>query len=499
MTAPLRLEMEGIGKSFGGVPVLRQVSLQVRAGQVLALLGANGAGKSTLVKILCGAYPRDGGSIRLDGEEVLFATPQEAARCGVRLLPQEISVLPDLSVAENICIAALPRRRWRIDWQRMREEAGRRLGQLGVRLDPDAPVKRLSLPEQRLVEIARALAGKTRVLVMDEPTAALTDQESQALFRVIASLEEQGVSLIYISHYLDEVFQVADRIAVLRDGRNAGEFVPAATGRQEVLEAMLGTAIEQLYPEGGGAAGEVVLQVEELSIPGALEGLSFAVRRGQIAGIFGLIGSGVAQVGRAIYGTGPAPGGRFRVNGRPYRPGSVRRAREAGIGLVAAERQREGIVPDLSVRANLTLPFLERFRRRGRIWVAAERQQAGQWIAQMGIQPPDGERQLRFLSGGNQQKVCLARWLAAGVQVLVLEEPTRGVDLGARRGIYAALRQLADRGLGILVASSDAEEVAGLCDAVLVLDRGRVAARFGRGVSPVQLLAAAVEAAGGAE
>jgi ribose transport system ATP-binding protein len=494
MAAPLRLEMEGVCKSFGGVPVLRHVGLRLRAGEVLALLGANGAGKSTLVKILCGAHHRDQGTIRLDGVPVSFATPQEAMACGVRLLPQEISILPDLSVAENIFIGDLPARGAldRIDWQQMRQQARQLLARLGLALDPEQPMQHLAPPQQRLVEIARALAGRARIIIMDEPTAALTEQETALLFEIIHRLKEEQVGIVYISHYLDEVFRIANCIEVLRDGRNQGTFPTAATSRQQVLEAMLGSSPEDLYPPGAGRAGEVVLRVEELTLPGVLDKVGFEIGRGEIVGIFGLLGSGVAQVGRALYGAlGPVLRARVELEGRPFSPEGPRRARDAGIGFVAAERQREGIIPDLSLRANITLPFIDRFQSGLAVSVARETAHVAGWIDRLGIRARGCEQLIRFLSGGNQQKACLARWLVEGVKVLILEEPTRGVDVGARRELYAALRHLTGRGLAVLVASSDVEEVAGLCDRVLVLDRGRVAGRFERGTPPARLLEAA--------
>lgn len=504
----LLVEMRGISKSFGGAPALQDVDLDLGAGEVLALLGANGAGKSTLVRILCGVYGKDRGSIRLDGKESALSGPEEALGRGVRFLPQEVSVLPDLSVAENILIADLPLRRTLgialVDRAAMRKKAGELLSRLGLALDPDRHVSLLSAPEQRLVEIARALAGKARIIVMDEPTAALAEPEAQALFRIIARLKEEGIGVIYISHYLDEVFRIADRVAVLRDGRNAGVFVAATATRREVLEAMLGQAMDALYPPVGKLEGDtalavdipndippndVALAVEDMHVSGSLYGVSFEMRGGEILGIFGLIGSGIAEVGRALYGAlGPLPHGRVRVAGRTYAPSHPRRARDLGIGFVAAERQREGIIPDLGVGANISLPFIERFLQLGGVCRQRELKHAQSWIERLGIRTPSAAQPVRLLSGGNQQKVCLARWLSEGVNVLILEEPTRGVDLGARRELYLELRRWTARGLAALVVSSDAEEVAGLCDRSLVLDRGRVAVRFGPGVSAAQLM-----------
>ena len=492
MVPPL-LALEGICKSFGSAQVLRDVDLHLGAGEVLALLGANGAGKSTLVKILCGVYRRDAGTVRLDGQEVHLARPEEAIAHGVRFLPQEVSVLPDLSVAENILIADLPRKRsWRgqeVDRSALREKAVGLLERLGCDLDPDQPLHQLSSPHKRLVEIARALAGQARIIVMDEPTAALSEREAQALFAVVARLKAQQIGVIYISHYLEEVFAISDRIAVLRDGLNAGDFATAATARRQVLDAMLGTTVDQLYPPRGECADEVALEVESLSLPRALHDVSFAVHRGEILGVFGLLGSGIDQVGRAVYGAlGPMPGAQIEIGGRAYAPVDPRHGRDTGIGFVAAERQREGIVPDLGVAANLTLPFIDRFTRFATVSRPRELDYAQGWSDRLGIRSANLDQELRLLSGGNQQKVCLARWLVEGLEVLILEEPTRGVDLGARQELYLALRQWTAKGLAVLLVSSDAEEVAGVCDRAIVLDRGRVAGRFAAGVSPADLL-----------
>ncbi|MBV9244116.1 MAG: sugar ABC transporter ATP-binding protein [Methylobacteriaceae bacterium] len=495
--APHRLEMRGIGKSFGGVAVLSDVDLLVEPGEVLALLGANGAGKSTLMKILTGLYERDAGTIRIDGTAVSFFDPRAALAAGVRLLPQEISIMPDMTVAENISLADLPLRRgpgFRVDDAAMRRKATALLDELGFgAIDPNLAAGKLSVAEQRIVEIARALAGEARILVVDEPTAALTEQETRLIFRLIRRLKERSVSIIYISHYLREIFEIADRIAVLRDGRNAGEFVTSAASRADVLSAMLGGAAGDLYDVAarGGAERSAVLSVEDMSVPGRLSDVSFSVDRGEIVGVFGLVGSGVEVLGRAIYGAlGPVVEGGIRIAGLPYRPRSPRHAKEVGIGFVAADRKREGIIGDLTVRENMVAAFPDRYARGLFVSRDAEAAQSRRWIELLGIRARGPEQIMRTLSGGNQQKVCVARWLVEGVTLLILEEPTRGVDVGARREIYAELRALADRGMAVLVLSSDVEEVAGLSDRSIVIDRGRLVGRFERGTAPTRLMAA---------
>ena len=492
-----RLGMHGIGKSFGRVPVLTHVDLSVDPGEVVALLGSNGAGKSTLMKILTGLYSRDGGTIRVDGEEVDFKDPAAAVAAGVKLLPQEISVMPDMTVAENIFLGDLPLKRslglMQVDKQTMRTRSRELLDQLGfATIHPDTLVKRLSVAEQRIVEIARALAGKARILVMDEPTAALTEQEAKMIFRIIRRLKENKVSVIYISHYLSEVFEISDRIVVLRDGRNAGTFNTADTKRAEVLAAMLGNTVDDLYDVGTpGLPGAEILSVDNLSIPRKLEGVSFTLRQNEILGIFGLVGSGVEVLGRALYGAlGPLKTADVRLAGQSYRPHSARAGKLAGIGFVAAERKKEGIVADLTVRENIALPFEERFERGLFVSKDEESRHAIRWIEDLGIRTRGPEQKIRTLSGGNQQKVCIARWLVEGVRLLILEEPTRGVDVGARREIYGKLRELANRGYAVLILSSDVEEVAGISDRSLVLDRGRLVGEFERGAKPAELMAA---------
>ena len=493
-----RLSMQGIRKSFGGVAVLDGVDLSVERGEVVALLGANGAGKSTLMKVLTGLYAREAGRVAVDGEPVDFASPAASIAAGVRLLPQEISVLPDMSVAENIFLPDLPvRRRFgfaSVDRAAMNARAAGLLEQLGFpAIAPDMPTKRLSVAEQRIVEIARALAGDARVLVMDEPTAALTEQEARLIFRIIRRLTAQGVAVVYISHYLREVFEIADRIVVLRDGRNAGAFAVAASSQAEILTAMLGSAMGDLYEAGAAPArGADVLAVERLSVPGALDGIALTVAEGEIFGVFGLVGSGVEMLGRALYGgMGALRDARIMLGGRSYRPRSPRAGLDAGIGFVAAERKRQGIIAELSVRENICLPFQDRYERGAFVSRPAETAQARHWIEALGIRTNGPEQKLRTLSGGNQQKVCIARWLVDGIRLLVMEEPTRGVDVGARREIYRQMRALAARGFAVLVLSSDVEEVAGISDRALVLDRGRVARRFEGRASPAELMAAA--------
>jgi ribose transport system ATP-binding protein len=473
------------------------VGFAIAAGEVVGLLGANGAGKSTLVKILCGVYGRDSGEIRLSGAPAHIADPQDAIAAGIRLIPQEVSIHPDLSVAENISIADLPVVRHLgvavVDRRRLRQRATDLLTRLGLGgIDPERRAGSLSLPQQRVVEIARAIAGEARVLVMDEPTAALAEAEAETLYGVVGALARQGVAVIYISHYLDEVFRLTDRMVVLRDGIVAGDFRTDAVSRDEVLNAMLASRPGELYPQKAvSGPGVPLFRVRGLTLPGALEGASIDVAAGEVVGIFGLIGSGVERVGRALFGAEKrATACEMVLGGHTISLTDPGASVRAGIGFVAAERKREGLIGIMSVRANTTLPFLDRFVRGVEVDRAAESRATQHWISALGIRAGGPEQEIRLLSGGNQQKVCLARWMMGNMRLLILEEPTRGVDIGGRREIYLQIRRLAQQGLGVVVVSTDAEEVTGLADRALVLHYGRVVAELGAEAVATDLLAA---------
>ncbi len=494
--------MRGMVKSFGGVRVLDRVDFAVAPGEIVALLGSNGAGKSTLVKILTGNYSADGGSIADADEELAITEPRDAIAHGIRLIPQELSVLPDLTVAENVCIGNLPSRTVGgialLDRKQMRAETTRLLAELGVgpeTIAADDQVERLPVARRRVVEIARALAGQARYVVMDEPTASLPDAEAEHLFAVTRRLAASGVGVIYISHYLDEVRALCDRIVVLRDGKVAGRFELPAASRDEIITAMLGSTVGSLYEHATHAApAEPLLEVHELAAGKQLKRISFSVGRGEIVGIYGLVGSGIEELGRALAGARPFAG-TVALAGQPYAPQRVADALALGVGLVAAERKAEGIFDELSVRANMTIPFLDRYSSGGRLDQAAERRTAAKWISDLGIQCRGAEQPIHFLSGGNQQKVCLARWLVDGLRLLICEEPTRGVDIGSRRDIYRELRAMAESGVGILVISSEVEEIAGISDRSHVLRDGQIAGSFAGGVAPAELAGAAMASA----
>ena len=502
MADALLMDMTGIGKSFGGVPVLSDVAFGVERGKVVALLGANGAGKSTLMKILSGNYSRDAGTIRIDGQAVDIKDPADAIALGIRMLPQELSIFPDLTVAENIMLGALPRRGGvvpTVDRRRMEAEATALLKRLGLDwLSPRARMGTLSHHVQRIVEIARAMSGNARILIMDEPTAALAEAEVQLLFSIIRRLVAEGIAIVYISHYLREVFAISHRIVVLRDGRNAGSFTTTETKVDDVLEAIVGNRVGDIYPPfaaPGAERGEMV-KVKGLAVPGWLRGIDFTVRRGEITGVHGLVGSGVEMVGRALFGAVPktAVTG-IEVDGKPYALGSPGAAVAAGMGLVAAERKREGIISMLSLRENMSVAKLPLFTSGWTVDRRKEQETVGRWMQRLTVRARGAEQAIGTLSGGNQQKVCLARWLLGELRILILEEPTRGVDVGARQEIYRQIRALAEQGLGILIISSDAEEVAGLADRTIVLAGGRITETYEQPTDAAHLMNAASKAA----
>ena len=493
------LRMTGVSKTFASNRVLHDVQFSVDSGEIVALLGANGAGKSTLMKILTGIYEGDSGQISMDGRPIEIAGAGDSIQQGIRLIPQELSVLPAMTVAENIFVGAMPTsgrgQLAQIRFGRMASSAAELLARVGLEhVKPSATLSRLSYSEQRLVEIARALAGRARVLVMDEPTASLSEPERERLFAIMRSLKSEGTAIVFISHYLDEVFSISDRIFVLRDGIAAGDFITAETTHEEVLAAVLGRDLEQLFPARASSPGEVAFEAESLACAQSIVDVSVTARRGEIHGVFGLIGSGIEEVGKALFGALPLRSGTIRLEREPFHPDSPAEAIASGVGFVPGERKAEGILANLSVRENFTLPFLNRYASGLTISTRGQTDFAKRWIQDLAVRTTGPGQPVRGLSGGNQQKVCIGRWLVEDLTLLILEEPTRGVDLGARRDIYAHLRRLSDNGLTIVMVSSDAEEVAGLADSVTVLRRGRSVARFHDPQGPERLLRTASSA-----
>lgn len=505
--APL-LEMKDIEKSFFGVRVLKKVPFELHAGEVHALVGENGAGKSTLIKILNGDYHMDGGEIWLDGDLVQIQEPGDAEALGIRMVYQELHYAPDLSVAENLLLGHLPRRqgmlgKFLVDWGQARRIARNYLDQLGVEIDPDAVLGTLSIVEREIVEIVKALSREARVVVLDEPTAALTPREVKHLFNIIRSLREQGVGIIYISHRLDEVFEIADRVTVLRDGEYVGTRSAAEVSQRELVRMMVGRDIGEGWRrtkllDGAAREQQPKLKISRLSKAGAFQDVSLELYPGEIVGIFGLLGAGHVALTRALFGAEPVDAGTVTVNGKRVTIENPRHARRQGLGLVPVDRKVQALVMERSVKENVTLSNWPAVSQNGFFRRRTEKAHARQWIDNLDIRMTGGmDTSIAFLSGGNQQKAVLARWLEAGVEVLLLNEPTWGVDVGARFDIYEQLEALADQGLSILMVSSDIQEVLAVSHRILTMYSGRVTAEFSQETATQEKLLHA--AAGGAE
>jgi ribose transport system ATP-binding protein len=486
MSAPL-LEMNHITKSFYGVKVLDDVSLDLRAGETHALLGENGAGKSTLIKILNGDYRRDGGEIVIDGQPVELSEPRDAENLGIRMIYQELHYAPELSVAENLLLGRLPRRdgalRWMIDWRKMRDTAQESLHLLNVSINPATKMRDLSVVEREIIEIVKALSRQARIIVMDEPTAALTPPEVKQLFEIIRSLRERGVGIIYISHRLDEVFEIAQRVTVLRDGKRIGTHPIEEVSHTALVQMMVGRNIEDRVELRARSEaiqlGDVALDVQHLSKAGAFEDISLQVRAGEIVGLFGLLGAGHTALTEAIFGVDKADSGTIHIRGQMAQIRTPQDGKSAGIGFVPLDRKVNGLVLDMSVRKNITLSNWRTLAPAGVFRGNAEMGNARRWVDQLGIRMAGGiETHTRYLSGGNQQKVVLARWLEANVKVLLLNEPTWGVDVGARSDIYDQLEALAAQGLAILMVSSDIEEVLSVSHRIVTIYKGRLTGAF---------------------
>ena len=479
MTAPAPLlQMRGICKQYPGIRALNNASLEVRAGEVHALLGENGAGKSTLMKILSGAVRRDAGEILLDDVPADLGDPNRARKLGISTIYQELSLVPHLSVAENMFLGKAPTR-WPgvLDWPRMRRDATRILSGLGVSLDPDAPVRTLRLAQQQMVEVGRALADEARILIMDEPTSSLSERETAQLFEAIERLTAAGVAVVYISHRMEEVFRIGHRVTVLRDGSHVATLNIADVSVPQLVRLMANRDVSDHYPRRTHQHGEELLRVEGLG-SGALRDVSFAVRRGEILGIAGLVGAGRTRLARAIAGADRIDRGRILIRGTPTRIGSPADAAAARIAFLPEDRKQQGLVLGLSVERNIALSHLGPLSRFGVMDHRTERREAERAIVDLRIRTQGPTQIALHLSGGNQQKVVLAKWLAARADIFIFDEPTRGIDVGARHEIYLLMNRVVEQGAGVLMISSDLPEVIGMSDRVLVMRAGGVRAEF---------------------
>jgi ribose transport system ATP-binding protein len=467
------LSLQGVSKHFGGVYALRGVDFDVRAGEVHALVGENGAGKSTMMKIIAGNHQPDAGQLRQDGAPVRFRSPREALAQGVALIHQETALVPELSVAENVLLSQLPgilRRR------AMQARAAELIRSLGFDIDPAARVATLSAAQRQVVEIAKALSLNVRLLVLDEPTAALAPSDAARLLAIVRGLRNRGVAVVYISHRLDEVFQIADRITVLKDGAVVDTLPPSALTMDSLIRLMVGRPLAALFPRREGVViGPVILQVENLGRRGAVDGASLQVRSGEVVGLGGLIGSGRSELLRLIFGADRRDTGKVLVDGVDVTPRNPAAAVRAKIGLVPEDRKHQGAVLSMPIRINATmarLPDVSTWY--GALRLAHEKRTVASLIAQLRIKARDMQVDVSTLSGGNQQKVVLAKWFHAEGKVILLDEPTRGVDVGAKVEIYQLINTLAAKGMAVLVVSSDHNELIGLCDRILVMGAGRI-------------------------
>ncbi|WP_214320363.1 sugar ABC transporter ATP-binding protein [Nonomuraea sediminis] len=467
------LRVEGLRKEFPGVVALDGVDFSLKQGEVHVLLGENGAGKSTLVKILSGAYRPDAGVIQVDGKPAQIKGTTDAQRLGIATIYQEFNLVPQLSVAENLLLGRPPRRLGLVDVRRMRTQARELLERVGLRIDPQAKVGTLGIARMQMVEIAKALCLNARILIMDEPTAVLTTDEVERLFAIVRQLREQGVAVIFITHKLEEIPQVGDRVTVLRDGRSVGE-VPATADQDELVRLMVGRPIDQQYPRRSQPPGEPLLKVRGLTRAGGFADVSFVVRAGEVVGLAGLIGAGRTEVARAVFGADRYDSGEVSVNGERLPPGDVHAAMEAGLGLVPEDRKGQGLVLGADVAENLGLVTLGRFTHAGFVDRAGRRKAAGDMAGQLGVRMSGLGQEVRTLSGGNQQKVVIGKWLLAEAGVLILDEPTRGIDVGAKVEIYQLINSLTASGHAVLIISSDLPEVIGMSDRILVMARGRL-------------------------
>ncbi len=483
--APL-LRMTGIEKSFPGVRALRGVDLTLNRGEVLALLGENGAGKSTLIKVLAGAHVPDAGRIEISGVPADFRTPVDAKRAGVAVIYQEFNLIPALSAAENIFLG---RERTIGGFIRRGDEqtlARKLFARIGVAIDPDAPCRELSVAQQQVVEIAKAMAIDARIIVMDEPSAALTPQEVERLFAVVRELRSQGIGVIYISHRLDEIFQIADRVTIMRDGLVVGSHPIGEITRDRLIELMVGRRMDQEFPSRKVAIGEPRLVVSNLCRGAKVRHVGFEIRRGEVLGLTGLVGAGRTEAARLIFGADWADRGTVTLDGRPVDLRSPRRAIRSGIALLTEDRKSQGLILGQSVRDNFALPNLSRFSTAGFVRRRRERDSLDRYVKSLRIKLSNQDDAVKNLSGGTQQKVVLAKWLQRNCEVVIFDEPTRGIDVGAKYEIYLLINELAAAGKAILLISSELPEVIGMSDRILVMHEGRITGQIDGGAQATQ-------------
>jgi len=472
----MQIEMKGIDKSFGTNQVLKDAGFVLGDGEVHALMGENGAGKSTLMKILTGVYTKDAGQIFVDGKEVDYKNPQEAEKAGIVFIHQELNVLFDLTVEENLFIGKEIKKGFGIcDQKAMRRKAEEALKNLGVSISPKETMSNLSVGQQQMIEICKALMVDAKVIIMDEPTAALTQSETKVLFEVIESLRKKGVSMVYISHRMEEIFELCDRISVLRDGTYVGTKNIPETNMNEIVKMMIGREIGERYPVRNTEIGEEVLRVEGLTKQGVFQNASFAVHAGEVLGVSGLMGAGRTEIMQAIFGNLPYESGKIFINGKEVKIKSPQEAIRHGIGFITEDRKTEGLLLEKSIEENVALTNLGSISKSGGVMVKKQEQELSKRaIEELHIRCFGAQHECNNLSGGNQQKVVFAKWIYTNPKILILDEPTRGVDIGAKKEIYTIINQLAAKGVAIIMVSSELPEVLGMSDRVMVVREGVV-------------------------
>jgi rhamnose transport system ATP-binding protein len=490
---PALVTAQSIRKSFAGVHALRGVSFDLQPGEVHALVGENGAGKSTLIRVMTGAETPDGGSLSVDGQAVAHMTPATARLLGIAAIYQQPALFPDLTVAENIAIVLEPPRPFaRIDWSARRQRAAALLDRLGATLDPDVRAGDLSMPEQQIVEIAKAVGAEARILIMDEPTAALTEADVQSLFNTVRLLRTRGVAIIYISHRLQEVFILADRVTVLRDGHYVGTKPVSETTEDDLVSMMVGRTIDDLFPKLPTEIGKPVLEVRDLWHQPLTKGVSMTVRAGEIVGLAGLVGSGRSELAQVIFGMMPADSGEILIDGKSVNIKNPGQAMNLGVAYVPEDRGTQGLIRQMKIRENVSLAILRSLVRGAFVDRRSEKSLAERMIGQLSIRAYSTEQVVNKLSGGNQQKVVVSKWLASKPRVLIMDEPTRGVDVGAKAEIHRLISQLAQQGLAILMISSELPEVLGMSDRILVMRGGRIVAEYSREAANQELVVTAM-------
>ena len=488
------LQIKGVSKEFPGVKALDSVDLSLRKGEVHALVGENGAGKSTLIKILAGVYLKDSGEIIFGNKPVEIHSSADSLKLGIKVVFQELALVPQMTVAENVFLESFPLKKNRsIDWEKMFSRTTDILLSIGLPISPKNRLSSLTVSQQQMVEIARALSHEAKVVVMDEPTSALTPNEIKFLFNVIGKLKKLGIGVIYVTHKLEEVFEISDRVTVLRDGRLISSKDIRDTSTDEVVKDMVGRSIKTLFPKTHTGKGKVVLSVESLSTEKKLKDVSLKVHAGEVIGIFGLLGAGRTELAKAVFGMDSITGGRIILDGKDLKIGSTSHSTKMGLGLLTEDRKEEGLVLQMSVAQNITLPSIREFSSFGFIRRKMETERSKEFVEKFSIKTPSLRQKVMFLSGGNQQKVLIARWLMKKLKVIILDEPTRGIDVGAKAEIHRLIDELAKEGMAVVVMTSEMPELLGVSDHIIVMSNGRISGEFERDeATQEKILAAAI-------